>query len=118
VAGTVDANTLVRDAVVADAEAVAAIGRVAFPAWARAVIDAAVVDAIIRELHTRLDPGTSYILLVHAENHAAIAFYQHYGFVEQARVGGPTHFREHMDVEFPSDAPQVPSLVLRFTKPG
>jgi len=74
--------------------------------------------ALLRELHARLDLGTSYILLVHAENHAAIAFYEHYGFVEQARVDGLSYFREHMGLEFPPDAPEVPSLVLRFTKSG
>ena len=183
--GKIRSNTFVRDAVVADAEAVAAIGRVAFPAWAKPLVDASVVDAIVeqtyslpalrdcitycgqgndacflvaerdgkvvgylhfdcegpepelhriyvdptqkrggigstllRELHSRLDPGTAYVLLVHAKNHAAIAFYEHYGFVEEGRADGPTHFREHMEIELPLDAPEVPSLVLRFTKPG
>jgi ribosomal protein S18 acetylase RimI-like enzyme len=185
VTGKIQSDTLVRDAVVADAAAVAAIGRVAFPEWAKAVVDVSVIDAIVaqtyslaalrdcitrcarndnafflvaerdggvvgylhfdcegpepelhriyvdprqkrggigsallRELHARLAPGSSYVLLVHAENLSAIAFYQHHGFVEHARVDGPTYFREHMGLEFPTDAPDVPSLVLRFTKSG
>ncbi len=33
------------------------------------------------------------------------AFDKHYGFVGQARLDRPTHLREHMDIEFPTDAP-------------
>lgn len=72
---------------------------------------------LLRELHDRLLPGTSYILMVIASNTKAIRFYRRHGFVDDHEVDGVAFYREHMGVSFPSDAQSVPCLVLRFTKP-
>jgi len=73
-------------------------------------------SALLRELHHRLPPGTSYILMVVAANRAAVCFYAHHGFVEAERVDGVTYMHERMGVDFPPDTSSVPALVLRFTK--
>lgn len=75
-------------------------------------------SALIQELHRRLAPGTSYILMVVAANRPAVSFYQHHGFLEAARVDGVAYMHEHMGVEFPPGTPQVPALILRFAKAG
>ncbi len=71
---------------------------------------------LLGELHARLGAGASYILMVIADNHPAVAFYRRHGLVEQARVDGPSYMHEQMGVEFPPDTAPVPALVLRFTK--
>jgi ribosomal protein S18 acetylase RimI-like enzyme len=73
-------------------------------------------SALLVELHRRLPPGTSYILMVVAGNRAAVSFYEHHGLVEAARVDGVAYMHEHMGVEFAPGTPEVPALVLRFTK--
>jgi ribosomal protein S18 acetylase RimI-like enzyme len=75
-------------------------------------------SALIRELHRRLPPGTSYILMVVAANQPAVSFYEHHGFVGAARVDGVAYMHENMSVDFPPGMPEVPALILRFTKPG
>ena len=75
-------------------------------------------SALLRELHCRLPPGTSYILMVVAANQPAVAFYEHHGFVEAARVDGVGYMHENMGVYFPRGMPEVPALILRFTKAG
>jgi ribosomal protein S18 acetylase RimI-like enzyme len=72
-------------------------------------------SALMRELHQRLAPGASYVLLVLASNTHAIAFYRRHGLQEVAQLNGVEFFREHMDVEFPPGTPEVPAVVLRFT---
>lgn len=73
-------------------------------------------SALLRELHRRLPPHASYVLMVVAANRAAVSFYEHHGFVEAARVDGVTYMHERMGVEFPGDTSTVPALVLGFTK--
>ncbi|GAC1473339.1 MAG: hypothetical protein PVS2B1_04930 [Candidatus Dormibacteraceae bacterium] len=73
-------------------------------------------SALVRELHQRLAPGASYILMVIAANLPAVHFYQRHGFIEEAKVDGPTYMSEHMGVTFPEGTGAAPALVLRFTK--
>jgi len=73
-------------------------------------------SVMMHELHQRLAPGATYILMVVADNRPAVAFYQRHGLVEEARVDGPSYMHEHMGVSFPSDTPPVPALVLRYWK--
>jgi len=75
-------------------------------------------SALMNELHARLEPRSTYILMVVADNRPAVAFYGRHGLVEQARVDGPTYMHEHMGVEFPEATPPVPALVLRYTARG
>jgi GNAT superfamily N-acetyltransferase len=75
-------------------------------------------SALLRQLHARLSPGTSYILMVIAANLPAVTFYRYHGFVEEERVDGPTYMSEHMGVSYPTGTRPAPALVLRFTKPG
>ncbi len=73
-------------------------------------------SAIMHELHLRLTPGATYILMVVADNRPTVSFYQRHGLVEEARVDGPSYMHEHMSVSFPRDTPPVPALVLRYRK--
>jgi ribosomal protein S18 acetylase RimI-like enzyme len=73
-------------------------------------------SALLRELHARLDVGTSYVLMVVAANRPAVSFYEHHGFVEAERVDGVAYMHEQMGVDFPPGTPDVPALILRFTK--
>lgn len=75
-------------------------------------------SALLRELHRRFPPGTSYILMVVAANRPAVSFYERHGFVESARVDGVAYMHEHMGVDFGLGTPHVPALILRFTKVG
>jgi GNAT superfamily N-acetyltransferase len=75
-------------------------------------------SALLRELHQRLAPGSTYILMVIAANLPAVRFYLHHGFIEEAKVDGPKYMSEHMGVTFPAGTGQAPALVLRFTKPS
>jgi ribosomal protein S18 acetylase RimI-like enzyme len=74
--------------------------------------------ALLRELHQRLAPAGTYILMVIAANLPAVTFYRRHGFTEEAKVDGPTYMSEHMGVIFPAGTQPAPALVLRFTKPG
>jgi|SRR5581483_1452919 len=73
-------------------------------------------SALLHELHRRLPPRSSYILMVVAANRAAVSFYERHGFVEAARVDGVAYMRDHMGVEFAPGTPRVPALILRFAK--
>jgi ribosomal protein S18 acetylase RimI-like enzyme len=75
-------------------------------------------SALLTELHRRLRPGSSYVLMVVAANQPALAFYARHGLAVDVSVDGVAYMREHMGVAFQHDAPTVPALVLRFTKPG
>jgi ribosomal protein S18 acetylase RimI-like enzyme len=77
-------------------------------------------SALLRELHARLEPGTSYVLLVAELNTDARAFYDRQGFVFEARVSGNEYYALTMGTK---DEPVLPpfddrALVLRFTLPG
>jgi len=73
-------------------------------------------SALLKELHHRLPPGSSYILMVVAANQPAVSFYEHHGFVEAARVDGVTYIHENMGVGFPPGMPEVLALILHFTR--
>jgi ribosomal-protein-alanine N-acetyltransferase len=73
-------------------------------------------SALLQELHRRLAPSESYILMVVAANRPAVAFYERHGFAAAARVDGVAYMRERMGVEFAAGAPHVPALIYRFTK--
>jgi ribosomal protein S18 acetylase RimI-like enzyme len=77
-------------------------------------------SSLMRELHTRLKPGSSYVLLVAELNADARAFYDRQGFVFEARVIGNEYYMETMGTK---DEPSPPpyddrALVLRFTLPS
>jgi ribosomal protein S18 acetylase RimI-like enzyme len=73
-------------------------------------------SALLRELHRRLPPETSYILMVVAANRPAVSFYEHHGLIEAARVDGVAYMHEYMGVDFAPGMPEVPALILRFTR--
>lgn len=75
-------------------------------------------SALLEELHRRLPSKTSYVLMVVAANLPAVSFYARHGLVEAARVDGVNYMHDHMGVEFPAGTPQVPALILSFTKDG
>jgi len=72
-------------------------------------------SALIGELHHRLAPGTSYVLMVAADNDRAVRFYERHGFTVDAEVNGLAYYEERMGVAFPPDATPVPSVVMRYT---
>jgi ribosomal protein S18 acetylase RimI-like enzyme len=63
---------------------------------------------LLRELHARLDVGTSYALMVVAANRPAVSFYEHHGFVEAERVDGVAYMHEQMGVSFHPARPTCP----------
>lgn len=73
-------------------------------------------SALLRELHERLSPGASYILMVIAANVSAVTFYQRHGLVEERRVDGPTYMSEQMGVIYPTRPRPASAFVMRFTK--
>ena len=77
-------------------------------------------SSLLRELHARLEPGTSYVLMVAEENAAARAFYERQGFVFSAKVIGNEYYSESMGIELEPVPPpfQDRALLLRFTVPG
>jgi ribosomal protein S18 acetylase RimI-like enzyme len=77
-------------------------------------------SALLRELHARLEPGTSYVLMVAEENTAARAFYERHGFVFEARVIGTEYYAEAMGTKLEPVPPPFEdrALLLRFTVPG
>ena len=74
-------------------------------------------SALLRELHARLTPGASYILMVVAANLPAVNFYRRHRFVQEAEVDGPTYMSEHMGVNFTRGTRPAPALVMRFSTP-
>lgn len=69
---------------------------------------------LMEELHARLEPDQTYILMVACANETARRFYARHGLVEERRIpDGNVFYRESMGVEFPPDAPPVPAVVLR-----
>jgi ribosomal protein S18 acetylase RimI-like enzyme len=73
-------------------------------------------SALMRELHTRLASGSSYVLLVAEANTAAQAFYERYGLVVERSVEGPSYYTEAMNLEVKSRPPPARAVVMRFTK--
>lgn len=70
---------------------------------------------LLEALHERLARGSSYVLMVAADNSGAVRFYERHGFVREAEVDGVAYYREHMGVDFPPDTVGVTCLVLRRT---
>lgn len=69
---------------------------------------------LMSELHGRLRPDDTYILLVAEANAPARAFYQRHGLVEERRIiDGNEFYGDSMRVCFPPGAPPVAALVLR-----
>ena len=73
-------------------------------------------SALMHELHRRLALGSTYVLMVVAANEPAVSFYRRHGLTVDRRVDGVRHMREQMGVAFPPGAPEVPALIMRFTK--
>jgi diamine N-acetyltransferase len=73
-------------------------------------------SALLRELHGRLRPGSSYVLLVAAANTDAQAFYERYGLIVERRVDGPSHYRSAMSLDLDTPAQAADALLMRFTK--
>lgn len=69
---------------------------------------------LIDELHARIGPYTSYILMVVLDNETARRFYARHGLVEERRIpDGTKYYRDTMGVGFPTDTAPVPAAVLR-----
>ena len=76
-------------------------------------------SALMTELHARLAPGSSYVLLVAEANTDAPAFYERHGLVVERLVDGNSHYRAAMDLrlDFPEPIPS-PSLAHAVSKAG
>jgi ribosomal protein S18 acetylase RimI-like enzyme len=71
---------------------------------------------LMRELHTGLESGSSYVLMVAEANRAAQAFYARHGLIVERRVDGKRHYRDAMSIEVDAGQPEAPALLLRYTK--
>jgi len=76
---------------------------------------AGIGSALMRELHARLTPGSSYVLLVVEANTEARAFYERRGMTVERRLDGPSYFSSAMGLDLDS-LPQADALLMRFTK--
>ena len=77
---------------------------------------AGIGSALMRELHARLRPGSSYVLLVAEANTRARAFYERHGLIVERRVDGPSHYRATMSLDLDSPPQVADALLMRFTK--
>jgi ribosomal protein S18 acetylase RimI-like enzyme len=77
---------------------------------------AGIGSALMRELHARLRPGSSYVLLVAEANTGARAFYERHGLIVERRVDGPSHYRAAMNLDLDSPPKLADALLMRFTK--
>jgi ribosomal protein S18 acetylase RimI-like enzyme len=77
---------------------------------------AGVGSALMRELHARLPPGSSYVLLVAEANTDARAFYERHGLLVERRVDGPSHYSSAIGLDLHSPRQVADALVMRFTK--
>ncbi len=69
---------------------------------------------LMEELHARLGPDSSYIVMTAVANNTARQFYERHGLVELRRIpDGNAFYRESMGVDFPQDSPAVPAVVMR-----
>jgi ribosomal protein S18 acetylase RimI-like enzyme len=76
--------------------------------------------ALLHELHARLDPGSSYVLMVAEENTAARAFYERHGFAFTAKVIGNEYYAQAMGIQLEPVPPPYEdrALLLGFTVRG
>ena len=77
---------------------------------------AGVGSALLRELHARLNAGSSYVLLVAEANTDARAFYERHGLIVERRVDGPSYYRTAMSLDVDSPPKAAYALLMRFTK--
>jgi ribosomal protein S18 acetylase RimI-like enzyme len=77
---------------------------------------AGIGSALMRELHARLRPGSSYVLLVAEANSDARAFYERHGLLVERRVDGPSHYEAAMSLDLDSPPQVADALLMRFTK--
>jgi ribosomal protein S18 acetylase RimI-like enzyme len=77
---------------------------------------AGIGSALMRELHARLRPGSSYVLLVAEANTDARAFYERHGLFVERRVDGPSHYTAAMSLDLDSPPQVADALLMRFTK--
>ena len=69
----------------------------------------------LRELHARLPPGSSYVLLVAEANTDAREFYERHGLIVERRLDGPSHYSSAMGST--STPPHVAdALLMRLMK--
>ena len=77
---------------------------------------AGIGSALMRELHARLRPGSSYVLLVVEANTRARAFYERHGLIVERRLDGPSHYRATIRLDLDSPPQVADALLMRFTK--
>ena len=77
---------------------------------------AGIGSALMRELHARLRPGSSYVLLVVEENTDARAFYERHGLIVERRLDGPSHYAATLRLDVDSPPPVADALLMRFRK--
>jgi ribosomal protein S18 acetylase RimI-like enzyme len=77
---------------------------------------AGIGSALMRELHARLRPRSSYVLLVAEANTDAQAFYERHGLIVERRVDGPSHYRAALSLDLDSPPQVAGALLMRFTK--
>jgi ribosomal protein S18 acetylase RimI-like enzyme len=77
---------------------------------------AGIGSALMRELHARLRPGSTYVLLVAEANTDARAFYERHGLIVQRRVEGPSHYAAAMGLDLDSPPQVADALLMRFKK--
>jgi ribosomal protein S18 acetylase RimI-like enzyme len=77
---------------------------------------AGIGSALMRELHARLRPGSSYVLLVAEANAEARAFYERHRLIVERRVDGPSQYRAAIGLDLNSAAQAADALLMRFTK--
>jgi ribosomal protein S18 acetylase RimI-like enzyme len=75
---------------------------------------AGVGSALMRELHARLSPGSSYVLLVVEANTEARAFYERHALTVERRLDGPSYFSSAMGLDVDL-LPQAEALLMRYT---
>ena len=76
---------------------------------------------LMDELHDRLGPTATYILLVAEANESARRFYERHDLLEERHVADCNAlYGDNMGVQFPPEAQRVPALVMRWRgrRPG
>ena len=74
-------------------------------------------SALMEELHRRLSPGATYVLLVAEANTDARRFYERHGLVVDGQVDGNSWYSNAMAIEPTAPPRPVAALLMRFTKP-
>jgi ribosomal protein S18 acetylase RimI-like enzyme len=77
---------------------------------------AGIGSALMRELHARLRPGSSYVLLVAEANTDARAFYERHGLVVERHVDGNSYYSAAMGLHLDAPSQVTDALLMRFTK--